>query len=59
MELDELIPGVQYRIKSKIGKYHSNSGTHVRFIINRKLKEFPKTTLSKTRKNRKSKKTYT
>ena len=53
MELDELIPGVQYRIKSKIGTYHSNSGTHVRFIINRKLEEFPKTTLSKTRKNRK------
>jgi hypothetical protein len=51
-----LIPSVSYRIHSlnKIGRYHSNSGKLVRFIINRTLVEVPITStfysISKTRK---------
>ena len=52
----KLIPSVSYRIQNKIGTYHSNSGTHVRFIMNNKLTEFPITStiysISKTRKNK-------
>jgi hypothetical protein len=59
-----LIPGVQYRIHNlnKVGTYHSNSGTYVRFIMNRTLLEVPITctiySILKTRKN-KSRKIYT
>jgi hypothetical protein len=54
----KLIPSVSYQIHSlnKIGTYHSNSGTHLRFIINRTLVEIPNTStiysVSKTRKNK-------
>ncbi len=52
----KLIPSVSYQIHSlnKIGTYHSNSGTYLRFIINRTLVEVPITStfssISKTRK---------
>jgi hypothetical protein len=53
-----LIPSISYQIHSlnKIGTYHSNSGTYLRFIINRTLVEVPITStissISKTRKNK-------
>uniref|UniRef100_A0A6C0B8Y1 Uncharacterized protein n=1 Tax=viral metagenome TaxID=1070528 RepID=A0A6C0B8Y1_9ZZZZ len=56
-----MIPSVSYRIKTTkniLGTYHSNSGTHLRFIIHNQLHEFPVTStiysISKTRKKRKS-----
>jgi hypothetical protein len=51
-----MIPGVSYLIKKDtVGIYHSNSGKQVRFIINRKLQQFPITSsISRKNKTRKS-----